>query len=222
MQVTLEMHEQVALIGMDDGKKNAITLDALQALNASVDEAESKAAAIVLAGRPGSFCAGFDIEVMTGEDDQTRNTLSRGGAQFALRLYSLGLPLLGACTGHAFTIGAIWLATCDTRIGERGNYQFGMVETAMGMTLPDWALEPLHARLNNQHWLAAIAQSQIYGPGEALVAGFIDALVDEGQAVDQALAKAAELAALPGKAYAGNKLSRRGDALQRMSASIPG
>ncbi|MEM7080780.1 MAG: crotonase/enoyl-CoA hydratase family protein [Pseudomonadota bacterium] len=221
MQVTLQMHEDVALIRMDDGKKNAITLDALAALNACVDEAETSAGAIVLAGRPGSFCAGFDIRVMTGDDRAALNALSGGGARFALRLYSLGMPLVAACTGHAFTIGAIWLATCDTRIGERGAFQFGMVETAMGMTLPDWALEPLQARLRNSHWLAAIAQSEIYAPDAALEAGFIDSLVDTGQAIDAALLKAAELAALPGKAYAGNKMARRGDALRRMEASLP-
>ena len=39
-------------------------------------------------------------------------------------------------------------------------------------------------------------------------------------AVDPALETAAELAKLPAVAYAGNKLAMRGDALDRMRASI--
>ena len=68
MNVTLELTDTIALITLDDGKKNAITLDAIRDINTALDEAEADAAAIVLAGRPGAFCAGFDLATMTGGD----------------------------------------------------------------------------------------------------------------------------------------------------------
>ena len=61
MEIDNRSNGDVALITMDDAKKNAITPEALTGLNAAPDEAESDAKAVVLAGRPGSFCAGFDI-----------------------------------------------------------------------------------------------------------------------------------------------------------------
>ncbi len=220
MTISLEFHEKVALIVMDDGKRNALTVDAIGSVNEHLDEAEAKSGAIVLAGRPGSFSAGFDLAVMTGDDPEARSRLRAAGARAAVRLYSLGKPLVAACTGHTLTIGAIWAAAFDTRIGERGDYKFGLVETALGMTLPRWALEPLHARLIKSEWIPAITQSKIYGPEDALAAGFLDQLVDAGEAVDRALETAAELAKLPAVAYAGNKLAMRGDALDRMRASM--
>ena len=143
----------------------------------------------------------------------------RGGA-LALRRFGFPKPLVAACTGHAFTIGAIWLAGCDTRIGEEGPFKFGMRETVLGMVLPDWAALPPKERLGQAYFLAAVTQSQTFDPQGAREAGFLDRLVPAGQAVEQACALAAELAQLPGDAYAGNKLSTRGDVLERMRASL--
>ncbi|MEM7017173.1 MAG: crotonase/enoyl-CoA hydratase family protein [Pseudomonadota bacterium] len=220
MDITLDIQDDVALIKMDDGKKNAITQEALAGIEQSLDEAAEKANAVVLAGRPGSFCAGFDLATMTGSDREATAALGQRGGRMALRLYSFPKPLLAACTGHAFTIGAIWMAACDTRIGESGDFKFGMVETKMGMVLPSWAIEPLKARLNPMHFVAAIAQSKLYDAADAVNAGFLDSLVPEGQAIEATLAEAAELAKLPTKAYAGNKMSTRGEALERMKVDL--
>ena len=206
MDITTEINDDIALITMDDGKKNAITPQALTELNAALDEAESGAGAVVLSGRPGSFCAGFDLSIMTGGDIDAVRTVAKTGGEFALRLWSFPKPLVAACTGHAFTIGAIWLCSCDTRIGDRGAFTIGMTETRMGMTLTPWALEPLSHRLSKQHWIASIVQARTYDPDGALEAGFLDEVVPEGEAVDRAVAVAADLAALPATAYAANKL----------------
>ena len=59
MQVQFDMNEGIALIKMDDGKKNAITPEAADTILAALEEAEASADAIVLVGRPGAFCAGL-------------------------------------------------------------------------------------------------------------------------------------------------------------------
>ena len=43
VNVTLDLSDDLALITLDDGKKNAITLSAVQAINESLDEAGEKA-----------------------------------------------------------------------------------------------------------------------------------------------------------------------------------
>jgi len=219
MDISLDIQDDVALVTMDDGKKNAITIEALQGLEAALDKAEADAAAVVLAGRPGSFCAGFDIKVMTGDDPEARRKLSNRGGRMTVRLFSFPKPLVAACTGHGFTIGAIWMAGCDTRIGERGDFKLGMTETALGMVLPDWALEPLKLRLNTAYFIPAIVQAQLFDPQGALAAGLLDQLVDKGQAIPTALEAAGRFAKLPADAYAGNKLSTRHEVIEKMSAS---
>ena len=220
MQVDFEITEGIARIAMDDGKKNAITLDAAATILEALEQAEADADAIVLAGRPGAFCAGFDLATMTSGDKAATDTLGLAGARILMKLFSTGKPVVAACTGHAFTIGALWLLASDTRIGEEGSYKFGMTETAMGMVLPDWAMEPLKARLSPTHFLPVVTQSVTLDPAGAVAAGFLDQLVPEGKALETALATAGALAKLPASAYAGNKLVPRQQALQVMAASL--
>ena len=66
MQVKVENRDGVALIQFDDGKKNAITPGAAAQIFSGLEEAEANADAIVIAGRPGSFCAGFEVRAPTG------------------------------------------------------------------------------------------------------------------------------------------------------------
>jgi len=216
MDISFDLQDGIAVITMDDGKKNALTREALDQLHEAMDQAEEVADAIVLAGRPGSFCAGFDINVMTGGDEDAASTLSLQGGRMALRLYECPKPVLAACTGHAFTIGALWLLASDTRIGEKGKFKFGMTETALNRVLPIWARELLVTRLNPVLYTRIVTQSKILSTKSAVKAGFLDVLVDEGEAVAAAIAEASELARLPARAYAGNKLDLRHDSLERM------
>jgi enoyl-CoA hydratase len=221
MEISLDIQDDVALIKMDDGKKNAITQAALADLEVAFDKAEADARAVVLAGRPGSFCAGFHLPTMTGDDKDAIQALSIGGGRLTLRLYAFPKPLVAACTGHGFTIGAIWMSACDTRIGEAGAFKHGMTETKLGMPLPMWALTPLKTRIAPQHWIPAIVQSRVYDPEGAVAAGFLDEIVPEGQSVDRACALAAEFAQLPDRTYAANKLVTRKEALEIMRADLP-
>ena len=79
MEVTVDQRGDVALITMDDGKKNAITSEAEADLNVALDDAEASAKAVVLAGRPGSFCAGFDLSIMGSGDLDAIRAVAKGG-----------------------------------------------------------------------------------------------------------------------------------------------
>ena len=96
MQITTELHGDVAIVTMDDGKKNAITPQALTDLNAAFDRAESEAKAVVLAGRAGSFCAGFDLSIMTSGDVDAVRAIAKGAGELAVRLWSFPKPLVAA------------------------------------------------------------------------------------------------------------------------------
>ena len=54
VDVKFEINDGIALIALDDGKKNAITLAAGEAILEALREADASADAIVLAGRPGT------------------------------------------------------------------------------------------------------------------------------------------------------------------------
>ena len=220
MNISLEVAEGIALLRMDDGKKNAVTADALSDLLSVIDIAEHEAEALVVAGRPGSFCAGFDRDTMMSGDAETISQLAQGGADISLRLAAFPKPVVAACTGHAFTIGTLWLLACDTRIGAKGAYKYGMTETALGKVLPPWSMELLRFRLAPHTLMNCVVQSQLLDDEGALIAGIVDELIESDKVVDAALTQAQILAQLPSEAYAGNKLALRKHLIDRMKADI--
>ena len=221
MSVTLAMHNDIAVVEFDDGNRNVVNHDVLDALETAWDNAERDAAAIVLKGRDGSFCAGYDIKVMTGSDRQASARLGARGGKLAERIYACSKPVVGLAQGHAFTIGLLWLAGCDVRIGERGSYRMGMTEVALGVPLSGWALEPMRERVKREHQTPALLHSTQYGPEGALEVGYIDHLADAGKGHELALERAAALAALPPTAYRETKLALRQPVLERMRAGLP-
>ena len=220
MEISLDITDKVAHIRFDDGKKNSFTLEGIQDLTAAFEEAEARAQAIVLSGRPGSFCAGFDLPTMMGDDHDAIRKLGLGGGRLALRMYQCGKPLVAACTGHAFTIGCFWLLASDTRIGENGRFKFSMIETQVGMSFTPWSFTLFEARLSKRHYTAAVVQSKVYDPRGAVDAGFLDELVDEGESTTKALEAAAALAELPATAYAANKLATRQEGIEIMKRDL--
>ncbi|MEM9035115.1 MAG: crotonase/enoyl-CoA hydratase family protein [Actinomycetota bacterium] len=219
--VTTQVRDDgVAVISLDDGRKNAMTAPVLAQLREAIAAAEEQASAIVLAGRPGIFCAGFDLATMTGDDAAAIDELALGGSEIALALWSCPRPIVAACTGHAFTIGAIWLCTADTRIGSTTPSKISMNETLLGATLPPWALEPLAARVPTLEWMRTIVHAHVHDSESAIGAGFLDELVPADRVVDRAVEVASGLAQLPARAYGINKLASRGASIDVMRDDI--
>ena len=220
MEISLDITDHVAHIRFDDGQKNSFNLEGIQNLTAAFEEGEANAQAIVLSGRPGSFCAGFDLPTMMGEDKNAIRELALGGGRLVLQMYKCGKPLIAACTGHAFTIGCFWLLASDTRIGENGRFKFSMIETQVGMAFTPWSLTLFEAKLSKRHYTAAVVQSKVYDPQGAVDAGFLDELVGEGESTAKALEAAAALAQFPSEAYAANKLATRQDGIAIMKRDL--
>lgn len=216
MTVSLEINEDIAVIVIDDGNRNVINHSVLDHLESVWEEAQSRARAILLKGREGSFCAGYDIAVMTGDDPAASVELGLRGGRLAKEIYGSPIPVVGLVQGHAFTIGPVWLAGCDARIGESGPYKFGMTEVALSVPLTGWALEAMRSRLNPGHQVEALLHSKIYDPEGAFEAGFIDHLVARGEGYDLALQLTTELAKLPATSYRETKMALRQSVLELM------
>ena len=215
------MHEDIAVIAIDDGRKNAINLDILEKLEEAFNETEINGAnAIVLKGREGSFCAGYDISVRLGDDPEAAAVLGKHGIRFARQIYQCPLPVVALSEGHALTIGGVWLACCDFCVGEMGSYKYAMKEVALNVPLSECVIGPLRAKLNSRHEVSALLHATVYSPEGALEAGFIDQLVPAGEGLDAALAKAATLAQLPREAYHQTKLRMRKANLEAMNAFL--
>lgn len=206
--VTFELRDKIAIIRMDDGKANALGHAMMDAIDAAFDRAEREASAVVLTGRPGRFSAGFDLAEMMGGLDKARAVVSRG-ATTLLRLYELPMPLVIASTGHALAGGALLVLTGDVRVAARGAFRVGLNEVQLGMPIPVLAMELARDRLSPAHLTASTLFAEVVDPDRALVAGWVDEVVDESALLDAALGHARKLAALPRDAYAKTKVALR-------------
>lgn len=203
--VTTTLQEGIVVVRVDDGRANALSHAVLDALDAALDRAETEGTAVVMTGREGRFCAGFDLSVMMASA-RDRRLLVEKGAHVFLRMAEFSRPVVVACTGHALAAGAVWLTCVDWRIGADIEAKIGLNEVAIGMPLPIFAVEMARERLSKRHFLAATAHARIFSPREAVDAGYLDEVVPAALLGAAAMAKATALGALKDPAY---KLTKR-------------
>jgi enoyl-CoA hydratase len=209
----------VARLDFDDGKANVVSHAVLDAFGRALDRAEKESGSALLVGRPGCFCAGFDLNVMQ-QGPEAAQELVAAGAELLLRMAEAPLPIVTACSGHALAMGALLLLASDSRIGSEGDFKIGLNEVGRGMTLPRFAAALARERLSRAHLGRAAVHAEIYAPPDAVVAGFLDRVVPAGALEQEAAAEAARLAELPRRAFAETKRAVRGTGVERLRAGL--
>jgi enoyl-CoA hydratase len=213
------IYDEVALVRLDNGKANSLSPDLITGLEQALDRAASDARAVVVAGREGLFCAGFELSIMRASAESAR-ALVRQGAELFTRLYLHPQPVVAACTGHAIAAGAVLLMTADLRIGARGRFKVGLNEVAIGLRLPAVVVELAGERLCRRHLARATTLAHIYTPDEACEVGFLDRVVEPDHVIQTALAEARRLAALPADSLARTKAIMRTPLAERVRAGL--
>jgi enoyl-CoA hydratase len=187
--VTTTIDGDVAVIRFDDGKANALSFEALDALSAAL-EAGTSSKAIVMVGREGKFSAGFDLSIMTGDSAEAAGNLLKRGALLGLQVFESPVPVVFGVTGHALAMGGILLTCADYRVGADGPYKLGLNEVAIGMAVPTFAIELCRDRLVKSWFTRCVQHAHICSPADALAASFLDEVVP----LDQVEARAIEVA----------------------------
>ncbi len=216
---SLRIEQSVATLTLDDGKRNALSPAMLGEIYASLERVEREGAALVITGRPDTFSAGFDLEVMKAGGVRALKML-RAGFGLTARLLAFPTPVVVASTGHAYAMGAFLLLSGDYRIGATGPYTYVANEVAIGLPMPRVALEVLRLRLTPATRERAVALSEEFSPERALEAGFLDELVSPEQLLPHAQAKAASLLKLDAFAHAKTKRRLRAGTLRRIRRGI--
>ena len=217
--VSYSLEDKVAIVRMDDGKANALSREMIDGVIAALTRAEQEAGALVLAGRPDRFCAGFDLRVMMSGPEAATKLLA-AGSEMLMRLYGAQLPVVIACSGHALAGGALVVLTGDHRIGAAGAYRIGLNEVSIGLPVPVLAMELARDRLSKRALVHATLLSQIYDPQGALAAGYLDEVVAADQLEARAREEAKRLAALSAPAFKGTKARLRRATIEHVRNSL--
>lgn len=214
-----KLEEKIAVVTMDDGKANALSEAMIDALIGALDRADKEASAIVLAGRPDRFCAGFDLKVMMASPEAATNLLRRG-SDLLMKLYGCPLPLVMACTGHALAGGALVLLTGDVRIGASGAFRIGLNEVQIGLPVPVLAMELARDRIVPAELGRATLQATIYGPDDAAKVGYLDEVVAPGEVMARAKAEASRLGAFSRFPFSATKKRMRGRTIDYIRSTL--
>jgi enoyl-CoA hydratase len=210
----------IGRVVMDDGKLNIMSVAMLNALHRAFDQAERDKTVVVLSGRGKAFSAGFDLTVFAQGTAEEIHTMTKSGAELALRLLSFPTPVVAACNGHALPMGAFLLMASDIRIAAEGAYGIGMNEVAIAINVPRFAIEIARNRLTPAYFNRLVPTGQMVPPAEAVTAGLVDWTVPAA-ALDAAAVKAAEaLTKIDIAAHLTTKLRARAPVIKAVREAI--
>jgi enoyl-CoA hydratase len=207
---------RVALLQMTHGKANALDLELCEALTARLNDcAASDAGALVMTGDGRMFSAGVDlVRVLNGGAAYVRAFLP-ALSRMCETLFSFPRPVVAAVNGHAIAGGCVMACAADYRLMARAAGRIGIPELLVGVPFPVVPLEimrfaaPQHLQLLAYRGLTLTADL-------AQQHGLVDAVVEAERLLDEAVAVAESLAAIPAAAFALTKRQLREPARQRM------
>ena len=218
--VQYSLHEQVATIRIDDGKRNALSPQILREINQALDQAESDGAIVIITGREAVFSAGFDLHVMKRCGVNALRMLVAGYALTA-RLMAYPYPVIAACNGHALAMGVFLMLSADYVIGSRGDFKIAANEVAIGLTMPRVAAAMLRHRLNPAAFQRAVTLSEYFDVETAHSVGFFDALADPADLMPRAESRAEIFSKLDPRAHTATKRRIRARLIRKIRLSIP-
>lgn len=208
----------VEVLQIAHGKANALDLELCDALTSQLDGcARSDARALAIIGQGRMFSAGVDlVRLVEGGAPYVRKFLPALNRMCAT-LFTFPKPAVAAVNGHAIAGGCIIACAADYRLMARDSGRIGIPELLVGVPFPVEPLEVMRFAAPRQ-LQTLIYRSLTLAPEAALEHGLIDAVVDADRLLDEAIAAAESLAAVPSAAFALTKRQLREPNVQRMRA----
>jgi enoyl-CoA hydratase len=196
--ISVVQRDGVAVVRLDDGKVNALDLELLTAISATMSRL-ADAPAVVLTGARTVFSAGVDLRrIVEGGPAYVREFLPELSRAF-LAVFDHPRPVVAAVNGHALAGGCVLAAACDVRLMSGGT--IGLTELLVGVPFPVVPLEIMRFAVGPA--VAGLALTgRTIGPHEASRIGLVDAVVEQEELVPEAVRRAASLGRMPRAAYA--------------------
>lgn len=157
-------------------------------------DADGSLAVAVLTGAGETFCAGFDLkEVAAGG----RKELSaEGDGPMGPTRIELSKPVIAAIEGYAVAGGMELALWCDLRVAAR-DAVFGVFNRRFGVPLIDGGTVRLPRLIGEARAMDLILTGRAVGAEEALRIGLVSRVVENGEALNESMRLARQLASFP-------------------------
>lgn len=175
-------------------KRNALATDLLGALADVLDEAGRDEAirCAVITGGDKIFAAGADINELVSRD--TAGALSDPRPALWARIRGFAKPLIAAVEGWSLGAGNELVMCCDLVVAGRGA-KFGQPETNLGIIPGAGGTAILPRLVGRSRAMRMVLLGDPIGAEEALQAGLVAQVVNDGEALDGALTLAERIIA---------------------------
>ena len=189
-------------------KKNALTVPMYDAMAAAIEGVAPSTRCIVIAGAPGAFSAGNDLQDFLAASDNAAG-LAPPLIRFLYALARAETPLVAAVSGLAVGIGTTMLLHCDHVVASR-DARFVTPFVPLGL-VPEAASSLLAPRrMGHVRAFSLLAMGRPLDAAGALAAGLVNTVVDAADVEPEAMKAAREIAALPAAALAATRRLLRG------------
>ena len=195
----LETADGVTIVRFDNAPVNALDLDLLEFIIASMHSVEGP---VVITGAGRAFSAGVDLRALADGGTDYAGRFVAALSEAFLAIYDHPAPVVAAINGHAIAGGCVLAMCADVRLMSGGT--IGLTELAVGVPFPVAALEICRDAMGISAARAAL-QAKTIDADTALARGWIDAVVPKDELLTQALATARELGQYSPAAYAATK-----------------
>jgi enoyl-CoA hydratase/carnithine racemase len=191
-------------------KKNALTVPMYAAMADAIEGADADPAlrCVVLAGVPGAFCAGNDLQDFLAAAAHAEG-LAPPLLRFLVVLARAETPLVAAVSGVAVGIGTTMLLHCDHVVAS-SEARFSTPFVQLGL-VPEAASSLLAPRrMGHARAFALLAMGRPLDAAGAVAAGIVNTVVLPAEVDAEAIKAAREIAALPAEALAATRRLLRG------------
>ena len=211
----------VMLVTMQNAPVNAFDPNSLGELKAlfvklATDDATK---AVVLASNLKVFSAGLNLKEAQHYDVAAQKAIVDGFHETFLEIFAFPKPLIVAVEGAAIAGGFFPVVCSDYRVaGPRAT--FGLAEVRVGVGMPAGLMEIIRSMLSPNDRRRMLQNGSAIRVDAAIQAGIVDELVQDGDALHQALQVAQDYAQIPPKAYATVKFQNRQHTIEALKAEI--
>src|SRR3954463_2665320 len=199
----MEVSQQgrVAVATLQHGKVNALDVELLRAITATM-RALSSAGAVVMTGHDRAFSAGVDLRRIAEGGPAYAEEFLPALSEAFLSVFDCPRPVVAAVNGHAIAGGCVIAAAADLRLMSGGT--IGLTELLVGVQFPTVPLEI------SRYAFGAVAArlaltGETFGVDEAFRLGLADEVVAPDELLPRALARAAALGKISSHVYAATK-----------------
>ena len=169
-------------------------------------QADPDVRAAVLTGAGRAFCAGGDFSPSSNMTTKTGLPMIQEARRIVDNMLDVEKPIIAAVNGAAAGLGATIALLCDVVIASR-NARIGDPHVKMGITAGDGGavIWPLLVGVNRAKYM--LMTGDLIPAEEAMAMGLVQKVVDEGEALNEALFLAKRLAAGAPYAVQSSKVS---------------